>query len=78
MGGRESLDNCHRPPALWAGPEWSRNISRWRADERVRFGGCGQQREAQRQQLGAAPVGQEPEVPDAHKALRQHVETEPP
>ena len=78
LSGRESLDNCHRPPALWACPEWSRNISRWRADDRVRFGGCGQQREAQRQQLRAAPVGQEPEVPDAHEAPRQHVQTEPP
>ena len=30
--------------------------------------------EAQWQQGGAAPVGKQPEVPDAHKSPRQHVQ----
>lgn len=34
----------------------------------------GEQLAAQRQQGGAAPVGKEPEMPDAHKSARQHVQ----
>ena len=78
FGGGEALDHRHRASALWAGPEGSRNIPLWLADEPLRFGRCGQQREAQGEQLGTAPVGQEPEVPNAHKAPRQHVQKEPP
>jgi len=78
VGGRESLDHPHRASALRAGPEGSRNISLGRAADRWRGGRCGQQREAQREQLRTAPVSQEPEVPDAHKAPRQHVQKEPP
>ena len=77
FGGRESVDHCHWASTLWAGPEWSRNISLWRADDRLRFGSCGQQLETQREQLRTAPVSQEPEVPDAHEAPRQHVQKEP-
>jgi hypothetical protein len=48
-------------------------MSLWRIDGRLRFSSCSQQREAQPEQLRTAPVGQEPEVPDAHKTPRQHV-----
>jgi len=44
----------------------------------LRFGSCGQLREAQRQQFGAPSVGKEPEVPDPDEAARQHVQKEPP
>jgi len=36
-----------------------------------------QEREAQREQLRTAPVGEEPEVADAHEARRLHVQEEP-
>jgi len=38
-----------------------------------RFWGCAQQLQAKRQKLGAATVGQETEVTDAHEALWKDV-----
>ena len=45
---------------------------------RVRWLRLAQQGKAQGQEFRAPPMREKPEVPDAHKALRQHVQKEPP
>jgi hypothetical protein len=75
LGGSQPFDNRHRPTALGAAPKRARGLSRgwfwfgrwWNGAE------CG---EAQRQQTGAAAVGEEAEVTDADEAFGEQVQEE--
>ena len=77
LHGSKSFQDDHRPTAVRTGVQGTAGV-------RLRFGlggwcglaSGGEQLETQRQQGGAAPVGEESEMPDAHKSPRQHVQKE--
>src|SRR5208283_827428 len=76
LRGREPFDDAHGSAAGRTVPERARLIRRWRCRRSGHVFRATKQLEAERQEGGALPVGEEAEVADAYETAWQQVEQE--
>src|ERR1019366_1423649 len=76
LRGREPFDDAHSSTAGRTVPERARLVRGRRCRRRGHVSRATKPLEAERQEGGALPVGEEAEVADAHEAAREQVQEE--